>query len=86
MPKTRGWKVQLYRMQAWKVHAQNGAHEWNDFSFENNKSNALTAFPDSAWALQPVLRQVTLLAGIRADRATFITFPVACFRAASGLR
>ncbi|WP_396436291.1 hypothetical protein, partial [Limnohabitans sp.] len=77
MPKTRGWKVQLYRMQAWKVHAQNGAHEGNDFSFKTNKSNALTAFPDSAWALQPVLRQVTLLAGIRADRATFITFPAA---------
>ena len=69
-----------------KVQAQNGAHEWNDFSFKTNKSNALTAFPDSAWALQPVLRQVTLLAGIRADRATFITFPAACFRAASGLR
>jgi hypothetical protein len=48
--------------------------------------SALTAFPDSAWALQPVLRQVTLLAGIRADRATFITFPTTCFRAISGLR
>jgi hypothetical protein len=68
------------------VQAQNGVHEWNDFSFENNKSNALTAFPDSAWALQPVLRQVTLLAGIRADRTTFITFPATCFRVSSGLR
>jgi hypothetical protein len=75
MPKTRQ-----------KVQAQNGVHEWNDFSFENNKSNALTAFPDSAWALQPVLRQVTLLAGIRADRATFITFPATCFMVSSGLR
>jgi hypothetical protein len=68
------------------VQAQNGVHQGNDFSFKTNKSNALTAFPDSAWALQPVLRQVTLLAGIRADRATFITFPAACFRATSGLR
>jgi hypothetical protein len=68
------------------MQAQSDAHEWNDFSFETNKSNALTAFPDSAWALQPDLRQVTLLAGIRAGKSTFITFPKACFRAISGLR
>jgi hypothetical protein len=73
-------------MTAKTVQAQNAAHKENDFSWKTNKSNALTAFPDSAWALQPILRQVTLLAGIRADRATFITFPAVCFRAASGLR
>jgi hypothetical protein len=56
------------------------------FFMKTNKSNALTAFPDSAWASQPAMRQVTLLAGIRADRATFITFPDTCFRATSGLR
>jgi hypothetical protein len=38
-------------------------------------SNALTAFPDSAWALQPVLQQVTLLAGIRAGRGDLHHLP-----------
>ena len=57
------------------MQAQGDAHEWNDFSFETNKSNALTAFPDSAWALQPVLRQVTLLAGIRAGRCDLHHLP-----------
>ena len=67
-------------MQAWKVHVQNGAHEGNDFSFKTNKSNALTAFPDSAWALQPVLRQVTLLAGIRAGRGDLHHLPGCLFQ------
>jgi len=58
-----------------KERAQLSAHEWNDFSFETNKSNALTAFPDSAWALQPVLQQVTLLAGIRAGRGNLHHLP-----------
>jgi hypothetical protein len=45
-----------------------------------NKSNALTAFPDSAWALQPALRQVTLLAGIRAGRGDLHDLPSRLFQ------
>ena len=63
-----------------KERAQLNAHEWNDFSFETNKSNALTAFPDSAWALQPALRQVTLLAGIRAGRGDLHHLPDGLFQ------
>jgi hypothetical protein len=63
-----------------KERAQLNAHEWNDFSFETNKSNALTAFPDSAWALQPALRQVTLLAGIRAGRCDLHHLPNGLFQ------
>lgn len=62
------------------MNAQICAHEWNDFSFKTNKSNALTAFPDSAWALQPVLRQVTLLAGIRAGRGDLHHLPNGLFQ------
>ena len=57
-----------------------------DFSFETNKSNALTAFPDSAWASQRALAGTPPcwpVSGL-AD-ATFIAFPVTCFRATSGL-
>jgi hypothetical protein len=44
------------------------------------KSNALTAFPDSAWALQPVFGQVTLLAGIRAGRGDLHHLPSCLFQ------
>jgi hypothetical protein len=46
----------------------------------------LTVFPDSAWTFRYVLQRITLLAGIRACRATFTTFPSTCFRALSGYR
>jgi hypothetical protein len=62
------------------VPTRNGPHVKNDFSFETNKSNALTAFPDSAWALQPGLRQVTLLAGIRAGRCDLHHLPSCLFQ------
>ena len=51
-----------------------------------NKSNALTAFPDSAWALQPALRQVTLLAGIRAGRGDLHDLPSRLFQGSQWFR
>jgi hypothetical protein len=48
------------------------------------KSNALTAFPDSAWAIQLSLRRVTLLAGIRAGGDNLCRLPSRLFKATSG--
>ena len=47
---------------------------------QHQQKYALTAFPDSAWALQPVLRQVTLLAGIRAGRCNLHHLPGRLFQ------
>ena len=52
-----------------------------------HQQKALTSVPASAWALRPCTpakrgRTTTLLAGIRAGRATSITFPAACLACA----
>ncbi len=51
-----------------------------EMNIRNDQENALTAFPDSAWTSQPVLRQVTWLAGIRAGRCNLHDLPGRLFQ------